>query len=310
MSKGKIQMRTMNFFLILMFVTVSISAQDVSPQFTELKGVVDHSGFPHLLYRIFSSEGNPLYNSASNSIYDLDISTMTDSVYLWDGYWCNVYMGSGRNIFDYEFWDGDLKKYIICGMYVNCFEPYFFVSRYDTLDVLRDMFLNINRIDISKQNDSLIFVGPMMLKSIDGGIFWDTISLDYNYLSLSPFDDNIIFAEGPYQNNQLAIYKSTDGGNTFNMADTGEYWRTDFFYDIAEHHVYRYSSTGYPNVSLKVSSNQGNAFTWSTIYNSNQHFHICLDSSQSGSIYLADGKKIFHSTDYGSTFSLYKEIEH
>ena len=303
-------MRSMKFFLILLLVTVSVSAQNVSPQFSELKGAVDYLGTEHLFYRIFSSEGNPLYNSASNSVYDLDIATMTDSVYLWDGYWCNMYMGSGINIFDYEFWDGDLKKYIVCGTYVNCFEPYFFISRYDTSDVLTDMFLNINKIDISKQNDSIVFVGPMMLRSIDGGRFWDTISLDYNYLSLSPFNDNIIFAGGPYQINQSALYKSRDGGSTFNLADTGEYWRTEFFYDIDEYHVYRYSSTGYPNVSLKVSPNQGNAFTWTTIYNSNQHFYVCLDPSQSGSIYLADGKKIFRSTDYGTTFSLYQEIEH
>ena len=296
-------------FLIFLFATIAVSAQNVSPQFSELKGIVDHFGSTHLLYRIFSSKGNPLYNSASNSIYDLDITTMTDSVYLWDGYWCNMYMGSGINIYDYEFWDGDLKKYIICGEYVNCFEPYFFISRYDTLDVLGDMFLNINKIDISKQNDSIVLVGPMMLKSIDGGITWDTLTLDFSFLSLSPFNDNIIFAEGPYQINQSALYKSIDGGSTFNMVDTGEYWRTEFFYDIDEQHVYRYSSTGYPNVSLKVSYNQGNAFTWSTIYNPNQHFYVCLDPTQSGSIYLADGKRIFRSTDYGNSFSLFKETE-
>jgi hypothetical protein len=297
------------FFLILVWGVLYTPAQKISPQFSELKGAVDYLGTEHLFYRIFSSEGNPLYNSASNSVYDLDISTMTDSVYLWDGYWCNMYMGSGINIYDYEFWDGDLKKYITCGTYVNCFEPYFFISRYDTLDVFGDLFTNINKIDISKQNDSLIFVGPMMLKSIDGGITWDTLTFDFRFLSLSPFDDNIIFAEGSYQINQSALYKSIDGGSTFNMVDTGEYWQTEFFYDIDRHHVFRYSSTGFPNVSLKVSPNQGNSFSWTTIYNSNQNFYICLDPSQSGSIYLADGKKIFRSSDYGSSFLLYKEIE-
>ncbi len=298
------------FFLILASGLLTIIAQNISPQFSELKGIVDNTGNTHLFYRIYSS-ANVQYNfsTSSNSIYDLNLTNLTDEVYLYDGSYCNGYIGSGINIYDYEIWNGDLQKYIYCGQLVNCFEPYGFVSRYDTINVLGDMFLNVNKIDISKQNDSLVLVGPMMLKSIDGGISWDTLSLNYSFLSLSPLNDNIIFAEIPYQINQTALYKSINGGNTFSIVDTGRYWNTEFFYDIDGNHVYRYSSVGYPNVSLKASFNQGNAFTWSTIYNSNRHFYVSLDPSLSGSIYLADGKRIFRSTNYGNWFSLFNEID-
>ena len=297
--------------LTIIFEFTSVWAQDISPQFSELRGIEDNAGNTNLFYRIYSSRDVPnLYDSYSNDIYNLNLKYLSDSIYLSDGYYCSIYMGGGTRIYDYEIWNRDISKYIYCGERVNCFEPFYFVSRYDTTEVLGDMFLYLNRIDISKQNDSIVIVGPMMLKSIDGGITWDTLSLDFNFLSLSPFNDNIIFAEGPYQINQLAIYKSTDGGNTFNLVDTNEYWKTEFFYDIDEKHIYRYSSAGYPNISLKVSFNEGNAFTWSSIYSSNQHFYVSLDPSQSGIIYLADGNKIFRSTDYGNSFFIYKEFEH
>ncbi len=38
-------------------------------------------------------------------------------------------------------------------------------------------------------------------------------------------------------------------------------------------------------------------------------YFVCLDESQSGAIYLADGKKIFYSSNYGNTFNLFKELD-
>ncbi|MFZ2325014.1 MAG: hypothetical protein WAV89_15130, partial [Ignavibacteriaceae bacterium] len=62
-------------------------------------------------------------------------------------------------------------------------------------------------------------------------------------------------------------------------------------------------------VSLKRSSFQGNAFTWKNIYTAYNNFYLSLDESQSGAIYLADGKRIYYSSDYGATFTLFKELE-
>ena len=93
------------------------------------------------------------------------------------------------------------------------------------------------------------------------------------------------------------------------MDTGGNDWFLKFYYDIDENHIYREHSTGYLNRSLKVSTNQGNAFTWQNIYNSNNNFFLSLDDSHSGTIYLADGKKIFYSSDYGTSFNLYKELD-
>ena len=65
----------------------------------------------------------------------------------------------------------------------------------------------------------------------------------------------------------------------------------------------------YPNRSLKGSSDQGNAFTWETLFKTDNNFFINLDESQSGAIYLAVGKKIYYSSNYGINFNLYKELD-
>ena len=60
---------------------------------------------------------------------------------------------------------------------------------------------------------------------------------------------------------------------------------------------------------MRVSSNKGEAFSWQTKYSSDSEIFISNDESVSGTIYLADGKNILVSTDYGDNFSLYKTLD-
>ena len=83
----------------------------------------------------------------------------------------------------------------------------------------------------------------------------------------------------------------------------------NFNYDVNGNNIYRDGWLSSPTYSIKRSSNQGNAFTWENIYSAQHILYLCLDESQSGAIYLADGKKIMYSSDYGNTFSLYKELD-
>ena len=46
----------------------------------------------------------------------------------------------------------------------------------------------------------------------------------------------------------------------------------------------------------------GNAFSWTERYSSSNPIYLSVDYSQSGSIFLADGRYIYHSTDYGLSF--------
>ncbi len=305
-------MKKLGLFFALVFSLLlysEISAQNVSPQFSELKGMEDAQGNTHLLYRIHSYQHGPNYESGTNNIYNFVPETSIDTIFLYDGYTCSIYMGWGSTVSSYDIWDNDLSKYIFAGELVNCFEPYFIISRFDSNFVYGDMFNAVQKIIISKQNDSLVFALPDLI-SYDGGFVWDTLQLDHQLVSVSPIDDKVFFSIDFTTSNISAIFRSTDSGNSFTLVDTGgNDWFPKFYYDIDGNHIYREHSTGYPNRSLKASANQGNAFTWQNIYNSNNSFFLSLDESQSGAIYLADGKRIFYSFDYGTTFNLYKELD-
>jgi hypothetical protein len=63
------------------------------------------------------------------------------------------------------------------------------------------------------------------------------------------------------------------------------------------------------NNKLSVSDNLGNAFSWTERYISQNKIYFTVDYSQSGNIYLADGRRIYFSDNYGNTFSEYKVLD-
>jgi hypothetical protein len=298
------------FVLVLLVVFQSpVSAQNISPQFSELRGMEDSQGNTHLLYRVYSHQQGINFESGRNDIYNLVPGTSIDTIYFYDYFSCGPYMDYGITISDYDYWDADLTKYIISGNFVTCFEPAPFISRFDSVNVYSDWLNFTYDLYISKQNDSLVFGLPHLI-SYNGGFIWDTLSFDYNVLSVSSINDSIMYAINFTYPSNSNLYKSTDRGNTYNVVDTGAYnWQSRFYYDTDGIHIYRTNRLDYPNCSLRGSSEQGNAFTWQMLYQTNNDFFLCLDELQSGAIYLADGKKIFYSSNYGNTFSLYKELD-
>lgn len=102
--------------LLFFFLLVDILPQNVSPQFSELKGMEDAQGNTHLFYRIYSfTNSSPEYYTETNSIYHLDLNTKSDKIFLYDGGYSDPIQSSGINVSDYEFWDKDPSKYIYCG---------------------------------------------------------------------------------------------------------------------------------------------------------------------------------------------------
>jgi hypothetical protein len=157
-------------------------------------------------------------------------------------------------------------------------------------------------LELGKQNDSLIIASaPYLIKSSDGGFNWLPF-LDSAYmkiLSISPHSDNEIFFGG----NGYDLEKTADGGLTISLVDTN-HRGNQFFYDTDLLHIYSLGTN-----DLIVSNNKGNAFSWTYNYTSTNRVYISPDYSQSGKIYLSDGKRIYVSTDYGSNLSLYKSLD-
>lgn len=166
-------------------------------------------------------------------------------------------------------------------------------------------------IEISHQNDSLVFsyMYPDVYRSLDGGVSWDLYlsSIDYSLISLSPFNDSIMYS----YSFDGKLLKSENQGNSFSVVDTfvsRNIYISVFYYDIDKNHIYR-ESFKYPANYLSVSNNKGEAYSWSIKYESSNQLFVSIDTSQSGIIYLADGSRIFYSSDYGGSFFPYRELD-
>ncbi|MDT3695736.1 MAG: T9SS type A sorting domain-containing protein [Ignavibacterium sp.] len=313
----------MKKFGLLFFVVLSLtfssqlSAQNVSPHFSELKGMEDAQGNTHLLYRIYSYQIlQPFGFYEDNSLYHFDLGNQKDTLFIRE---------SGSNISahiyidDYKIIDFNPIHYIfagtVCGM--EC-SPFAFNSEYGII-FNNGSWGNSEKIDYAKQKDCIYYgliawdidSSITSIKSYDGGLSWDTLSSNKVFVSVNPFDNEMSFYISDINS---TVYKSTDEGKNFFICDT-QYTHSNpapnFYYDTDESHIYRSSSKNtYPGIYyLSISDNKGEPFSWQIKYESIDPIFITIDEYQSGAIYLADGNKIMYSSDYGNTFNLYKELD-
>jgi hypothetical protein len=294
--------------LFVCLFTNNFSQTNISPQFSELKGIEDQLGNTHLFYRIYEYFSNQYGFSKDNSIYHFIPVASIDSLFLADYIYSSPVMEASRFVYDYEFWGENFNEYIFCGVIGFGPEPIAFIERFDG-NTNYYQWGEVNDIDISEQNDSLIYAGGEIfapeksVRSADGGWNWTPIVDSLKFLSLNPFNENLFFLE----NDIGFLYRSTDAGISFTLVDEPNQWAfsSAFNYDSDQLHIYRLVS----GKILRVSSNLGEAFSWQTKYSSDSEIFISIDESISGTIYLADKRNIFLSTDYGNTFNIYKTLD-
>ncbi|MGD8307178.1 MAG: hypothetical protein PVF17_11030, partial [Ignavibacteria bacterium] len=184
--------------------------QNVSPQFSELKGIEDQQGNTHLFYRIYSSGYGTMGYYYSNSIYRLEAALGIDLLFLTHGGFAGLY----NEVNDYTFWGKDYNRYVYAGTHIYI-EATPEVYRYDQANpvLVPQMWGSSTNVELSMQDTNLIVVSinnGINYKSTDWGNNWDTLSTGYEILSISPFDESIIFA-----GQSLSLFKSTDGGSTY-----------------------------------------------------------------------------------------------
>ncbi len=298
-------------FSIIFFSTVIFSQTIVLPEFSELKGMEDQQGNTHLFYRIYESyENDPMYWS-KNDIYHFDLLNLTDTLFLTARYHQDPTYNFNRWISDLDFWNNNPAEFIYSGGAVGgqYWEGSAYVKRFDGFEKNFGYFNgSANYVDISPGNDSTLFLGVNteggfgILSSSDGGRNWDSLSAEYQFLSLDPYSENIYFVE----NQDRQLFRTTDTGNTFNLVDPEFLVDTRFCYDSDGIHIYRKAGN-----KLVVSENLGEQFSWQTVYTNptTNPFYFSNDNSEAGSIFITDRKNILHSTDYGNSFSLYSSLE-
>jgi hypothetical protein len=305
-------------FLFICYLATNFPQTNISPQFSELKGVEDQQGNTHLFYRIYHKiVYSPYEDEYSNHIFHYDLINQIDTLFLEEKGYCNPQQSYDIRIMEIDFWNNNPAEYVYCGGYQYIAGPLFdseaFVKRFDG-------YINwfggspascrANYVDISKSNDSLLFLGWVenpynwsTYNSVNGGNSWNSVVDSLQFLSLNPFNDDKFFLENDYG----FLYRSTDAGTTFNLVDilNQPSHSTSFIYDPNQLHIYRL----FGNQTLRISPNNGEPFSWENKYSSDTEIYISNDESVSGTIYLADKKDILVSTNYGDNFNLYKTLE-
>lgn len=290
-------MKTLIPTFLCLFLIATSTAQEIS----DLSGIETQSGKTYLFYRNF---GQTPYNS----VYKFDPETLEDTLFLFGSNSSSPSGDEGVANNDFEFFPNDTINFINVG---NEFNVNFLgtIKRNNTLTFSAPY--DMIKVDISKQNPQRVYVGAVnnyLFRSFDGGYtFLNDSSLQFTFLSMSPFNDNIIIGLDGLNR----LLKSFDGGYSSSLVDTS---RTDdmlsskFFYDSDQQHIYRLGKSYGKNV-LWTSNNGGNQFSWTKVFESDYPIYVSGDPSSSGHIYLTNLRYIYKSTNYGSTFSLFKTFE-
>jgi hypothetical protein len=281
---------------LLLFLVLFTSA--FPQQFSRLNGLEDSQGNTILLYSFGvdpSGRFSPTFKYDVNSGIDAKImdaySNVIDTSYT-----------NSKTIGDYEFFPNDVNNFINVGFIFDTVTVGY-AARNDTILFNTPIIFSV---DISKQNPLKVFLfgngGP--IRSWDGGYSYplDSIPGVTNFIpiALSDFDDNVMF--GFNEDNKFSR-------NTI-VVDTSLVVKNQYFkmlYDINQFHIYRINWT-YGGYSLNVSNNKGDANSWTKTYQSENPIYATIDSTQSGLVYLADGRSIYKSVNNGYTFTHYKSL--
>ena len=290
-------MKTLFFFLLII---VSFSAI-YSQQFSRLNGLEDEQGNTILLYSL-GNDMNGLYVPVYKYFVNTGIENEIINAF---SIQIDTFQVNAKSISDYEFFPNDLNNFINVGLTINM-DVLGYAARNDTTTFTQwALFF----ADISKQHPNQVYVSDFfkIYRSFDGGYTHPEDSvINFPLISVADFDDRVFFGS---ENNQLI--KSTDQGISYSIVDTSNIQTSkpglQFYYDVNSFHIYRLSRS-YDKFTLNVSNNKGNAFTWSKTYQSDDQFYITIDSTQSGVVYLADGRRIYKSINNGYTFTEYKSL--
>ena len=287
--------------LLVLFLIVAANS-NYTQQFSNLNGIEDEQGNTLLLY----SFGVDIYGQYS-PVFKFNTLTSQESKIM-DAYSIQIdtfnYMG--KSVSDYEFFNNDTSNFINVGATLNM-DLLGYAARNDSI-LFTDFFL-VN-VDISKQNPNDIFVSNFtnIYRSFDGGYTYpEDSTIEFGLVSVADYDENVFFGV----DNQGNLIKSLDKGMTSVIVDTSDIVTAlpflKFYYDVNNNLIYRLNRS-YGKITLNVSHNNGNAYTWTRIYESENPFFVSIDKTQNGLLYLADGRNIYKSTNSGADFSSFKTL--
>jgi hypothetical protein len=294
--------------LLLVLLNFILSQITVSQTFSELKGFEDQSGNTHLFYRIYQEIQHPDELQINNILYHWDLNNNTDTLFF-DAFSIvpnnPLDPGYSIDIPAYDFWSLNPDKYIYSVLEITM-DPIGYIYRSDLQTPTHTSLWAPHHIYISKQDTSIVIADEInVLRSSDGGFTWNEGS-EFDFNAMSPFNDNILLGTKYH-----LLVKSIDRGSSYYTVDTANYWDRDYnslYFDPDEQHIYGIYNWPFENrlttSKLLVSGNNGEPYSWSLNSEWEGPVYFTYDPDGSGNIFLVNYNSVYHSTDYGSSFSL------
>lgn len=271
-------------------------------QFSNLNGIEDEQGNTILLY----SFGIDIYGQYS-PVFKFNTLTSHETKII-DAFSIQIdtfnYMG--KSVSDYEFFNNDTSNFINVGMTLNM-DPLGYAARNDSI-LFTDFFLVT--VDISKQNPNKVFISNFnnIYRSFNGGYTYpEDSTIEFRLISVADYNDNVFFGVDDQGN----LIKSDNLGSTAAIVDTSDVTTSlpflKFYYDVRNNLIYRLNLS-HGKITLNVSNDNGSAYSWSKIYESENPFYFSIDTTQNGLLYIAAGKNILKSINSGLSFNHYKTL--
>lgn len=280
------------------------------PNIIQLTGFQDNKNNTQLLYRInYNRIGKNYFSETANNIYKINTADNSDSLFLKDYSLESEIYWDIQRVHGFDMPGNDPDKVIASVDRGGDILEYYFVDKKDS-----SLFMGVGSagfLSFFKNSNDFGFVlnrhylMRFYSDSIDHKI--DTLG-EFNAISHSPFDDSTFFG---LDNGFLT--KTTNAGKTKTWDSSGSIQNgypkklvKTIFYDKDGIHIYRVVPSLGNTTYFAVSNNKGEPGSWQTkLYGL---FFISNDDSTAGLIYLAAGRYIYVSTDFGDSFSLYKTL--
>ena len=321
--------------VLLLATSLPAMAQNSAEYYHDLKGMVDTAGVVHLFYRHYQSQKQPSpYYSIRDDIMKFNTGTEQTTRFLQDYDWSFAYPigNESHNIYSFAFFFHNPDNYIYTltggsvdasGGIIRCDSEC--VSTFSDLSA---DFMSIGVAD-SSSRAYVDYEGRGTLISEDGGYHWKGVSsgqlnsldslIPAQFLSVTPFNENLAFFDSTGTDGLNYVEQTRDGGDTLTIVDTtsgtwhivGDYydsWHSSFHYDPDTTHIYAILAQVPHNdttwYQLRGSAKQGDAGSWQTLFQDTTRFYVSLDQSQSGVLFLAEGRKIYRFDNYGADITL------
>jgi len=314
--------------MIISLLFVPLVYAQTGQRIHDLKGITDENGTIHLFYRIFKDFEDDSFQD--NSIYHLNISSKTDSLFLKD--FSNSVVDITERINDVQFFGNNPEKYIYTKDYCSS-DCRGIISRFDKEKVFDGgLYSDFQFLKTTDTLNDTVFVniGNHTIISSDGGMTWPAINeidqaeggesfiLDFPLMFLNPNNKKMMFGIDSFNDGSGRVnhfVKTNDGGETSSIL-SDSIIPVSMGFDKNNHHIYLIDKSDCLSVSNSncvyhyfVSDQKGDSSSWNLKHHFNHLPEITVDPTTEGRMFLSQENELFESYDFGENFTFITSLD-